>query len=439
MSVFSRVKNIPLEPERLPRFLKNYLELADKVTDANPGAKLTAFLTVIACNIGNRVYMNNIGGRVFCNIWSIIIGPSSVSRKTTVLGLARSTMHPFEEELDKLNVKDFEKETIWLSNVTSAKLLSLLSTNPNRLFFHNEISGFLGEMSKQYNQGMKQKITEIFDGVSVSNLNMERCERIKNPALSILAASTESWFYPQLGSKSEQLSGFMQRFLYCIINDINIRELNFDYVDTSEYREEFHKYEAVYKLFRSLPLSFRLKAGDKALEFRNGIYKERMIDIFELHNDPIMSYYSRIYDGYWYKFCILITLFKTIEQLKHAFEMDSIPEYFEANYVTEETAQEAMYLCDYYFNNTLPLMKLMSEQNKLSGERKLVEILGNKFEGKASHSELMQYAHFDKKEMNSKIETLIEMEVIRVETGVGKNNKAVKFYVLDPQIMENLK
>jgi len=438
MSLFAKVENVPLDKEKLPVFLRDYLDLADKVTDASPGAKLTAFLTVIAANIGNRVYMNNIGGRVFCNIWSIIIGPSSVSRKTTVLSLARSTMHPFEESLDKLNIKDYEKETVWMSNVTSAKLLSLLSVNSNRLFFHNEISGFLAELAKNYNQGMKQKITEIFDGVSISNLNMERCERIKNPALSILAASTESWFYPQLGSKTEQLSGFMQRFLYCIISDINIRELNFDWVDTSEHRERFYDYESVYKLFRNLPLSFRLKAGTAALDFRNDIYKDRMIEIYELHNDPIMSYYTRIYDGYWYKFCIIITLFKNAGLLKQAYDTDSLAEFFEAVRVTEETAKEAMYLCDYYFNNTLPLMKMMSEQDKLSGERKLVEILANKFEGRAFHTELMQYAHFDKKEMNAKIETLLDMEVISIETGLRKNNKSSKVYVLDPIILQNM-
>jgi len=436
-SVFAKMENVPLEADKLPQFMRDYIALADKVTDAPQGAKLTAFLTVIAANIGNRVYMHNIGGRVFCNIWSITIGPSSVSRKTTVLSLARSTMQTFEDGLDSSSVKDYERETVWLSNVTGAKLLSLLSVNPNRLFHHNEISGFLAEISKNYNQGMKQKITEIYDGVSVSNLNMERCERIKNPALSILAASTESWFYQQLASKTEQLSGFMQRFLYCIISDINVRNLNFDYVDTSLYRGEFHRYEEVYRLFRELPLSFRLKAGEQALSYRNGIYKERLIDIYELHNDPILSYFSRLYDGYWYKFCILITLFKEQEKLRLAYEQDIVPEFFESVEVTEQTATESMYLCDYYFDNTLPLMKMMSEQNRLSGERKLVELLAKRFGGRAAHTELMQMAHFDRKEMNSKIDTLLDMEVIRVETGNHKT-KPVKIYVLDEAILRNL-
>ena len=164
-----------------------------------------------------------------------------------------------------------------------------------------------------------------------------------------------------------------------------------------------------------------------------------MIEIYGLHNDPIMSYYSRIYDGYWYKFCMIITLFKNIDVLAQAYQTDSLPEFFESVLVTEETAREAMYMCDYYFNNTLPLMKMMSEQDKLAGERKLVEILCHKFEGKAAHTELMQYAHFDRKEMNNKIDTLLDMDVIRVETGVGKNGKSMKIYVLDPEIMENLK
>jgi hypothetical protein len=437
MSLFGRVENVPVEVDRLPLFLQDYLALADRITDAQTGAKLTSILPVIAANIGNRVYMDNNGGRVFCNVWSVIIGPSTVSRKTTVLNLAKSTMQPFEESLEKLSNKEFERETIVLSNVTSAKLLSLMSQNPNRLFFHNEISAFLSEMSKLWNQGMKQKITEIFDGVSNSNMNMDRCERIKNPALSLLAASTEGWFYTQLSGKTEQLSGFMQRVLYCIISDIDIRKLNFAYKDTSEYREELYKYESIYSLFRAIPLTFRLRPEQAALEYRNSVYQEKLKDIYAMHNDAIMSYYSRIYDGYWYKFCMMITLFKTSARLKYALEHDTVSEYFIANTVTEATAIEAMYMCDYYFNNTLPLMKMMSEQDKLSGERKLVEILCHKFEGRAAHTELMQYAHFDKKEMNSKIDTLLDMEVISVETGSGKNHKPVRIYVLDPDIMAN--
>ena len=438
MSVFARVENIPLDREQLPRFLQSWLNLADKVTDASPGAKLTAFLAVLGVNIGNRVYMNNIGGRIFPNIWAVIIGPSSVSRKTTVLNLARSTMQRFADGLDGLSAKDYEREEIWLSNVTGAKLLSLLSINPNRLFFHNEISGFLAEMAKQYNQGMKQKITELYDGVSVTNLNMERCERIKNPALSILAASTESWFYMQLGSRTEQLSGFMQRFIYCIISDVDVRGLNFDYVDNALYREDFEGYESIYKVFRAIPMTFRLKASDAALSWRTAEYKERMVNTYELHNDPVMSYFTRIYDGYWYKFCILITLYQNVVELHDAMADNRTAEFFEALLVTQKTAMEAMYLCDYYFNNTLPLMKIMSEQDHLAGERKLVDILCKRFNGRASHSELMQYAHFDKKTMNGIIDTLLEMEVVRVEAGIGKTNKTIRVYVLDPDIMQGL-
>jgi len=438
ISVFSKVENVPLDRERLPAFLQRYLELADKVTDAQAGAKLTAILPVMAANIGNRVYMLNNSGKVYCNIWSMIIGPSTVSRKSTVINLARSTLAPYEKALEPLPDSEFMRDTLILSNVTSAKLLHLMSLNSNRLLIHNEVSAFLAEMGKLWNQGMKQKITEIFDGVSTTNLNMERCERIRNPALSMLAASTEGWFFTQLGTRSEQLSGFMQRALYCVISDIDVRDLDFRSRDISRLTEEFAAYDEIYKLFRNLPASFRLKLEQEAEDFRNNHYQSRLEEVYELRNDPVMAYYSRIYDGYWYKFCMLITLFKYWETLRDNYEYGCVPEFFDYIKVNAETAEEAMYMCDYYFRNTMPLLRLMSEQDRLAGERKLVELLAQKFGGRASHSDLMQYAHFDKKSMNSAIDTLLEMEVISVETGKSKSSRPVRVYILEPEILENL-
>jgi hypothetical protein len=342
------------------------------------------------------------------------------------------------DTLEGVDNKEFRKITPVLTNVTHACLMNLLSKNPRRLIISNEFSAFLASIGASWNQGMKQSITDLFDGETQSNMNMERTERIKNPNLSLLAASTEGWFYHQLSTNSEQLSGFMQRSLYYIISDVDVSKLNFDHVDTSEAWESLAMYDDVYQVFRSLPMSYRLKAEPEAMEYRNQCYKTILIQINKLNVDSIMSYCSRIYDGYLYKFATMITLFKHVGELAEAVANDEVSRFFQEVKVTMETIKEAIYMCDFYFQNTIPLLKLMSEQDKLAIETKLVNSLCRKHNGKASHSDLMRDVRIPKKVMKDAIETLIEMDIISVTTTHAKNGKTAKGYLLDPEIMASM-
>ena len=104
--------------------------------------------------------------------------------------------------------------------------------------------------------------------------------------------------------------------------------------------------------------------------------------------------------------------------------------------VSLDTAAQAFYLCDFYLQNTLPLLELLDEQDKLAGERKVVNILLNKFGGKARHSELMNTCHMNKREFKAAIESLIEREAVAVEAYVNRGITG-KVYVLDATIVKS--
>jgi len=97
---------------------------------------------------------------------------------------------------------------------------------------------------------------------------------------------------------------------------------------------------------------------------------------------------------------------------------------------TLRTFDEAWYLCEFYFANTLPLLQLLDEQDKLAGERKIISLLVNNFQGRAKHSDLMILAHMRKREFKEIIESLIEKEAITVETYVSSQGNTGRMYVL---------
>ena len=78
----------------------------------------------------------------------------------------------------------------------------------------------------------------------------------------------------------------------------------------------------------------------------------------------------------------------------------------------------------------------MSEQDKLSGERKLVELLVNKYNGKARHSDLMNMSHMKKREFKECIDSLIDREALTVESSTVFK-KPVRIYVVDSSIMKD--
>jgi len=90
---------------------------------------------------------------------------------------------------------------------------------------------------------------------------------------------------------------------------------------------------------------------------------------------------------------------------------------------------------EFHFNTTILIREILSEQDRLAGERKLVELLVNKYGGRAKHSELMNASHMKKREFREAIESLIEREAMIVEAVKLRNGNIGKVYALNEVIM----
>ena len=88
-------------------------------------------------------------------------------------------------------------------------------------------------------------------------------------------------------------------------------------------------------------------------------------------------------------------------------------------------------------NTTIPFLEIVSEQDKLAGERKLVDLLVNKYDGKAKHSDLMNASHMRKREFLDCICSLLEREAVTVDSFQAKNYPVAKMYVLNPEIISS--
>ena len=435
LELFRRPQNIHLDRDQLPREIVGYLDLVGRITDAQDGAKLTAFLPVVAANIGNRVYMYNAGTRHYCNIWAAIIGPSTVSRKTTVINQAMKMLQPFKDSLAELSPKERNEQDIELSRVTQARLYNLLAINPNRLILQMELSAWMREMGKSYNAGMKQEITDMFDGKDRSIAKMEIDEHIAKPAFSIVGATTEDWFFQELREVADQRGGFLQRFIICVIQNIDVNKLRLSSNASPEWDRELYAYDEILSVFRSLPGSHRLNAADDALALRDGIYADLMKRIALSADDPQAAYCARIFDNYFWRFCTLIHLLKYWQDLREARDAERLPHWFAANPVEIETAREAWYLCEYYFQNTSPFLRALAEGSRLDSERKVIRILQEAPGNEMTHSRLLCKSKMGSRDFRVCMDSLIEKQGVLFEETTGYNNRLARKYRINPVLI----
>ncbi len=154
-------------------------------------------------------------------------------------------------------------------------------------------------------------------------------------------------------------------------------------------------------------------------------------------NDPQAAYCARIFDNYFWRLCSLIHLLKNWRDLRDARDSLRLQSWFQANKVDETTARQAWYLCEYYFANTQPFLKSMSEHSKLEEERKIVKILQKAPDQTLPHSRLLCKSRLTSREFRACMESLIERQAVLCHDHVANNRLKALSYSLNP-VLNNI-
>lgn len=152
----------PHEKDSLePTFIDDYLAWASSKTDAFPGYHVAGAFTVLSCvfsDHGHALAPYSTSGEPL-NLWFMVLGDTTRSRKSTAKRLFLSILKDLEEE------GRYEYEVA--SDFTSEALDNELLSRPFRssLVHVDEFQGFIDAMNnKAYLAGMKGKLTELYDG-----------------------------------------------------------------------------------------------------------------------------------------------------------------------------------------------------------------------------------------------------------------------------------
>jgi predicted transcriptional regulator len=192
------------EPASEDTFIDTYMDWASEATDAIPEFhELSAFI-VLSTIVAGSVRLQTSYGPIVPNIWGLVLGDSTITRKSTSMKMA----------IDLLTT--MEPEVILATDGSVEGLLTGLSTRPNKVsvFFRDEVSGLFDSMVKRdYLSSMPETLAHLYDVPPVySRLLRKEVIRIESPAFIFFGGGITERVYGNI-SESWIESGFLPRFM----------------------------------------------------------------------------------------------------------------------------------------------------------------------------------------------------------------------------------
>lgn len=194
------------EEDGLERCLiDDYMEWASEVTDAVPEFHEISCAVVMSALMSTTLRLRTQRNQSLVpNIWAMILGESTLTRKSTAMDMAMDF------------VMDIDRNLIIASDATVEGLISNLALRPKMvsIFYRDEVSGFFDSMlRKDYLAGMHETMTKMYD---VPKYLVRRLKKetfvVSEPIFIFFGGGVPGKMY-SLIDESYFASGFIPRFL----------------------------------------------------------------------------------------------------------------------------------------------------------------------------------------------------------------------------------
>lgn len=209
-------------------FIEKYKSWALEATDAIEQYHEISAAVLLSAIVASGLTCMTSYGPMVPNIWGLILGDSTLTRKTTAMRMAMDI------------IADIDPEVILATDGSAEGLLTGLSTRPYRtsIFYKDEVSGFVDSINrKDYLAGMPETLTQLYD---VPRLYTRRLRKetitISSPVFIFFGGGIRDRVYSLL-TDEYVLSGFLPRFLV-VSGEADISRIRRTGPATSNYFEK---------------------------------------------------------------------------------------------------------------------------------------------------------------------------------------------------------
>lgn len=187
-------------------FLHEYCKYVAQRTHAPRSFHLGTGLSILSATVGDRVKYRAWDGDWVPNIYVLLLGPSG-GGKSTALRMGR-TVYELANGGKRVLPKD----------ITMSALFRVFDPErdyggPSQLWCHSELAQFLATLNSEYNRGLRETLTDMYDYEELSSLTMKDDIRRVHPAMSILSASNPEWLTAYV-RENDVMGGFLPRFTF---------------------------------------------------------------------------------------------------------------------------------------------------------------------------------------------------------------------------------
>lgn len=400
---------------------------------------ITTLLTAISGAVGKYAYWEfSESNRTYLNIWGVICGPSTLSKKTSAIKLVLNDIlridkklieeylklkAEYEERLKSKNEKDKEnllkpnrEYLIFPNDVTIESLSNILSNSKKGLMWHSEFGGFLAQLNRSYSQDAKMVLTDLFDvpvGKEISRATKDNIY-IEKPYFAMIGGSTIEWIRDN-SSKDDIRTGFFARILFSIRNKNDKRLKSIFDLNELTFKSKFYiNTREVFDYLVSINKDIIIEADEEAKniyrEYEKRAYKE--LEKISNKNENELASKGRL---------IIYTL--KIAGLLALIEKKKI--------VSRIEMENAITLAEYYKLNIEKLINdELANKNELSyKENKILNFLKNAGKPVLRKELLLNRFAKDKKELDLIIENLREKDQIDLNLEKTKGKKSATYYI----------
>lgn len=185
-------------------FVEDYIEWASGLGDAATQYHQVGAFTLLSTVMSGNVRIPTSFGTIIPNLWFMILGDTTLTRKSTAMDLATEML--FEIDEDYLLATDGSIEG----------LMTGLSMRPGQpsIFVRDEFSGLLEAITKKdYYAGMAETLTKLYDGKPMKRILRKEVITVQRPILIILAGGIKNKVQSLL-TFEDVSSGFIPRFCF---------------------------------------------------------------------------------------------------------------------------------------------------------------------------------------------------------------------------------
>lgn len=188
-----------------PTIIDDYMDWAIDVTDAVPDFHEISCAMIMSALMATTVRLPRSRGQsVVPNLWALIIGETSLTRKTTAMDMAMDF------------IMDVDRDLILASDATAEGLMSSLALRPKMvsIFYRDEVTGFFEAINrKEYMASLPEMMTKMYD-VPKYMLRKLRKESfvVSEPIFIFFGGGVPDKMYSMI-EESYFASGFIPRFL----------------------------------------------------------------------------------------------------------------------------------------------------------------------------------------------------------------------------------